>query len=101
MTKKRANKNSHFAVERQTASSTDAAGGGTKTPIEYRKKRRTSYEMGNGMRLDMTRTQMSKRSIQDLDVAKVHYEIEFEIDFAKMSAVGRSARDFRRLARQF
>ena len=101
LTKKRANKNSHFAVERQTASSTDAPGGGTKTPIEYRKKRRTSYEMGNGMRLDMTRTQMSKRSIQDLDVAKVPYEIEFEIDFAKMSAVGRSARDFRRLARQF
>ena len=101
LTKKRANKNSHFAVERQTASSTDPAGGGTKTPIEYRKKRRTSYEMGNGMRLDMTRTQMSKRSIQDLDVAKVHYEIEFEIDFAKMSAVGRSARDFRGLARQF
>ena len=72
-----------------------------KTPVEYRKKRRISYEVGNGMRLDLTRTQMSMRSIQDLDMAKTHYEVEFEIDFAKVPSAARSARDFEGLSRRF
>ena len=70
-------------------------------PIEFRKKVRWSFPILNGMTLDLTRTQQSKRSIQDTELALKKYEMEFEIDFNKLSSTERNVLDYRPMLERF
>ena len=70
-------------------------------PTEFRKKIRWSYVIQPGMKFELTCTQHSKRSVQDTETALKHYEMEFEIDFTKLSRTDRTAMDFTPLLETF
>ena len=70
-------------------------------PVEYRKKKRWSFQVMPGLTLDLTITQQSKRSVQDTEMALRIYEMEFEIDFSKLTVQERNARDYRPLLERF
>ena len=69
--------------------------------IEYRKKRRTTFPLGEGLQVDLTISQHSERSIQDTETALEHFEIELELDFSKLHSRNRDQKELRRVVQEF